>query len=50
MPKTQEQNPAGGEIWVEETTNRKAYYLYTLKHEKTASMAIEASIYLVAPY
>ena len=50
MPKTQEQNPTGGEIWVEETTNRKAYYLYTLKHEKTASMAIEASIYLVAPY
>lgn len=50
MPKTQEQSPIGGEEWVKNTTNRQAFYMFTVKHEKTSAMAIEASVYLVAPY
>ena len=50
MPKTQEQCPIGGEEWVKNTTNRQAFYMFTVKHEKTSAMAIEASVYLVAPY
>jgi hypothetical protein len=50
MPKTQEQAPTGGEEWVIKTTQRQAYYMFTLKSEKTAAMAFETSIYLVCPY
>ena len=50
MPKTQEQQPQGAIDWIKNTTNRHSYYLFTVKHENTASMAFEASVFLVCPY
>jgi hypothetical protein len=50
MPKTQEQNIEGAIDWVKNTTGRNAYYLFTSKAPNTASMVLEASVYLVCPY
>lgn len=50
MPKTQEKLPEGAEEWIRNTTGRQGYYMYTLKSEKTAAMAFEASVFLVCPY
>ena len=50
MPKTQEQQPQGAIEWIKKTTGRQSYYLFTTKHEKAASMAFEASVFLVCPY
>ncbi len=50
MPKTQEQQPQGAIDWIKETTGRNSYYLFTVKHDNTAAMAFEASVFLVCPY
>lgn len=50
MPKNQEIQPEAAEEWIRKTTNRQGYYMFTLKNEKTAAMAFEASIFLVCPY
>ena len=36
--------------WIKKTTNRKAYYLFTIENKFPNTEAFEASVFLVAPY
>jgi len=50
MPKAQENIPEGAQEWIRNTTNRQGYYMYTIKNQKKAATAFEASIFLVCPF